>query len=84
MTRRRSKREIEAAVEALGGDDEDRVRAWFEEFLSDGWNFTDADKDDSDAVTVVHGDTGEWRVSRDDLPEFIDEADLPVSLGVSA
>ena len=81
---RKSKREIEAAVERLGGDEDDRVRAWFEEFLADGWTFADTDDADSDAVTVVHADAGEWRVSRDDLPEFIDEDDLPIRPEVSA
>ena len=81
---RKSKREIEAAVERLGGDEDDRVRAWFEEFLADGWNFTDTDDADSDAVTVVHADAGEWQVSREDLPEFIDEDDLPIRPEVSA
>ena len=81
---RKSKREIEAAVDELAGDEGDRVRAWFEELLADGWNFTDTDDADSDAVTVVSGDAGEWCVSRDDLPEFIDEADLPIRPEVSA
>ena len=81
---RKSKREIEAAVEALGGDEDDRVRAWFEELLADGWTFADGDDVDSDAVTVVSGDAGEWRVPREDLPEFIDERDLPIRPEVSA
>ena len=81
---RKSKREIERAVEELAGDEDDRARAWFEELLADGWTFADTDDADSDAVTVVHGDAGEWRVSRDDLPELIDEDDLPIRPEVSA
>ena len=80
---RPSRREIEAAVEELAGDEADRVRAWFEELLADGWTFADTDDADSDAVTVVHADAGEWQVSREDLPEFIDERDLPIRPEVS-
>jgi hypothetical protein len=78
---RKSKREIETAIDRLDSDNGDRVRAWFEALVADGWDFLIDEP--ADAVTVVRDDAGEWSVSREDLPEFIDEGDLPVDLGVN-
>lgn len=80
---RPSKRELETAIDRLGGDESDRVRAWFEDLLADGWDLS-FKRDADDVVTVVRDDAGEWCIHRDDLPEFVDETDLPVDLGVSA
>jgi hypothetical protein len=85
---RRSKRELERALDALAAEDGDLVRAWLNDRLTpDG---DDADLfGDTDIVTI--GADGEpvdspghadevciWRGSADAEPEiWIDEADVP-------
>ena len=75
---RKSKRELEAALDELADADVDPVRTWLEERLADGWAFTDTETGDSDLVTVVETQAGAWRVPRESLPEFVDAADLPI------
>lgn len=84
---RKSKREIESALESVAGDEEtSTTRQWVREYLRGqleaGFElkFTPADDvDKSESVCILDTDAFEYYVSPVDIPEWIDaEADLPV------
>lgn len=87
MTRRRSRREIESAVEDLGGDPENAtVREWALAYLGEtsGEIQTSYRDTNPDGVRVVAPREGAiWGIEcyapREDVPDWVDvDEDLPV------
>ena len=79
---RKSRREIERAVEDLGGDG--TVREWVREYLAGAGDLAfeygcDPGVDSGGNVCLTAGPEFEIHASTDDIPEWIDvEGDLPV------
>lgn len=78
---RRSRRELERELASLSGDAKAAtVREFVDDVVRDGWNvaFDDERERTGDLVVLCRGDGFTVDVAPEELPEWVDEADLPI------